>query len=205
MTDYNQEYFYIRRKGTNNPMIEFFNWQDGFSKSSRQENTPIPFKFCEPIPDNPQFADLHSGGSTMVISEKIKEQLDAMKLKDVQLIPATIEDINGDEHDGYYYIHIYNLIECMDKEKSEWRSPRRHPDKVMSVDKLVLDNEKLDKIPLEERLVFALSEEPLTKLYHRSVVEKILSAKPTGVRFYCISDFDGSQPFEDEFWDYIMS
>ncbi len=128
MNDYNKEYFYMRTKGVNFPMVDFVNWQEGdleFSKNSRSENTPIAFKFCEPLPDNPQLADLHGGGSiTMVLSEKIKEQLDAMKLKDVQFVPATIEDIGGDEHEGYYYIHIYNLVECMDKEKSDWKEDK---------------------------------------------------------------------------------
>ncbi len=197
MNDYSQEYFYMRTKGVNFPIVNFTHWQDGeieFSKKSWQGNMPIPFKFCEPVPDNPQLADLHRGGYMMVISEKIKEQLDVMKLKDIQFVPATIEDIGGDEHEGYYYIHIYNLVECMDKERSKWEKDEFIPGRVYRIDKLILDNDKLDKIPLEERLVFALKERYLEKVYHRSVVEKILSVKPIGIEFYSLSDFDGNLP-----------
>ena len=208
MKDYNQEYFYVRRKGINFPSIDYVNWPDSdldYLTDVYDGEKVIPFKFGEPMPNNLRLADLHGCAYKMVCSEIIKKALEEMNLKGVQFIPATIRDHTDKVIEGYYIIHIYNLIECMNMDISKWRSPRRTPEIIQSIDKLVLDNEKLDVIPLEDRLVFALKEHPLTTLYHRSVIDKILSVTPTGVGVYCLADWDGSNPFEDEFWEYIMS
>ena len=88
MKDYNQEYFFLRRKGNNIPSIDFVNWPDGdikFLKSSYTDDKVIPFKFREPIPKDPQFADLHACSYKMIISERIKEQLETLNLRDIQL------------------------------------------------------------------------------------------------------------------------
>lgn len=208
MKDYNQEYFFLRRKGNNFPLVDYINWPDSdidYLEEEFEDKRVIPFMFSEPLPNAPQIADLHTCAYKLVISKKIKDILSKMYLKNIQFIPATIQDSSGEMHEEYYIIHIYNLIECMDMKASAWEADMDDPEMVYNIEKLVLDNEKLNKIPIENRLVLALQEHPLTTVYHRTIIEKILAAKPTGVGVYCLADWDGSNPFEDEFWDYIMS
>ena len=188
MKDYNQEYFFIRRKGINYPLIEYVNWPDS-----------------APLPDKPEMGDFHSCAYKAIVSETIKNIINLINLKEVQFIPATICNQAGEIVEGYYIIHIYHFIQAMDKEKSDWEEDDDNPERAFSIDELVLDNEKLDKIPLEDRLVFALKEHPLTTVYHRSVIDKILALQPTGLGVYCLAEWNGSNPFEDEFWEYVMS
>ena len=208
MKDYNQEYFFIRRKGINYPLIDYINWPDSdidFLKDIYNEGKIIPFKYGDPIPDKPELGDLHGCGYKLIISNRLKEQLETMNLKKVQFIPATIQNQAEEIVDGYYIIHVHHFIQAMDKNNSDWKKDRKNPDRAVRINKIVLDNNYLEEIPLEDRLVFALKEHPLTTVYHRSVVEKMLTLQPTGVGVYCLADWDGSNPFEDEFREYVMS
>lgn len=211
MKDYNQEYFYMYAKGVNFPRLSFTGSQpikdsQLFYSEERIDNDHIiPLMFASPILPKPQLADVHHIGSTLAISEKLKSHLEQLRLKNVQFIPASIQDYSDDIYNNFYIIHIYNLVRCADLEKSEWRPVRRDPSRVLSFDKLILDNELLDKIPLEDRLVIALEEQNLDKIYHRSIVDHILKLWPTGVTFYPLAGFTGNEPFEDEFLEYIKS
>lgn len=158
-------------------------------------------KYAKPIPRKPKFADLHFLTQyAPVISGRLKNVLESLNLKEVQFLPAIIRDDKGNEHDnGFYIVHVYNDIKCLNKEKSDWEESLFNEEKVSEIDKLVLDNEVLDQIPLGERLIFALWEESSLVFYHRSVVEKILDIDPTGLTVYSISGYDSSFPFIESY------
>ena len=180
MTDYNQEYFYLQETGVDKyPSLQY---AAGNVCSSMELFTDIMLdsketrylSFCKPTPRNPQFADYHLlNENAPAISERLKNVLESLNLKGMQFLPAVIRDKSSMEHSGYYIIHVVNEIQCMDKEKSEWKPSEMKPGKAKHIEKLVLDNEVLDKIPLEERLVFAVWENSLKVCYHYSVVEKL--------------------------------
>lgn len=209
MKDYNEEYFFFKMKDSNIPILEYTGStpiaHEGLFYSDEAIDSPdiIPLKYSFLIVKEPQLADVHFIGFNFVVSERLKEHLEKLNLMNIQFIPATIQDYGDEVHTGYYILHVHNLIRCADLEKSEWSSPRRNPDQVLSFDKLVLDNEALDKIPLEDRLIIALEEENLTHLYHRSVVDHILQLRPTGVTFFRLAGYTGREPFDDEFLDFL--
>jgi hypothetical protein len=59
--------------------------------------------------------------------------------------------------------------------------------------------EALEKIPLEERLVFAIWENDLKVCYHYSVVEKLLELEPKGMTVYRLAKLDANAPFMGEY------
>lgn len=211
MEDYNQEYYFMKSTGIDFPMLDYAGSQPiknsnlFYSREAIDDSKVIPLMFARPIPRNPKLADvLHVGGS-LVISERLKDHLSKLKLKDVQFIPATIQDDSDEVHEGYFIIHIHNIIRCADLKKSKWTRSVRNPDRVQSFDKLILDNEALDKIPLDSRLVVALQEENSERIYHQSIANHILSLRPTGVSFYRVAGYKQIEPFEDEFLEQIES
>lgn len=162
--------------------------------------------FAKPIPTNAQLADHHYlTANAPVISHRLKDILEGLNLKQVQLLPTIVRDKKGKEHEGYYIVHVLNLIKCMDKEKSEWTPHFKLEEKASDVQKLVLDNDVLDKIPLEERLVFALWENSLEVLYHRSVIEKMLELNPTGLTVHRLSGYDQGLPFIEAYMENLQS
>lgn len=211
MKNYNEEYYYLEPNGINYPALDFAGPNQiknkfKFFKEDAIDESVIELQFSAPIPRKPKMADLHSMASNRVISRRLRDLLISLNLKDVQFIPAVITDKNGDLIEDYFIIHIHNIIKCADMEKSIYEDDNDEDavKLVYDFEKLVLDNKRLDKIPLEERLVFFVDESDLRRLYHRTVAEKILSLKPTGVAFYQLSSYDPSRPFQEEFIDWIL-
>lgn len=188
MKDCNEEYFYMIPVGNTHPVLEFIHPDEDrlmlFEEHKVSENHLVEFQFKFPIPWHYRLADVHGYAQYLVVSDKIKNILAPMNLKNMQFLPATIKNPKtGDIYSGYWALHIYNLICCLDRGKSIYETFDEDDDHVFDIEKLVLDNRMLEKIPLEERLVFALGEEGLEIFFHISVAEKIIAAKPKGVMF----------------------
>jgi hypothetical protein len=207
MSNYNDEYYFIDSVGINYPLLGFDEDEDDvrYTGGIILRETPVKLRFNRPVPKKPKMADIHSVPSP-VISKKLKELLDGFSLKEVQFVPATVRNTKSNEIiTDYFIINVFNLIECADLERSEFTPDESNPYGVLSFDKLVLDNEKLDKIPLEERLVFALKEEITTSVYHKSVVQKIIDSEPVGFTATSLSDWTQSTPFENEYIAWLGS
>ena len=149
---------------------------------------PIEFEFRKPLPRKGTKADSYFWrGSTKVFSNRIKEVIELMNVPDIDFIDAKINR-KEEVYEGYFIMHVRRLITCFNKEKSKWKPPIFDPNKVMSIDKMVLDMDKLEKIPLQERLIFRLEECSVYHLFHESVVDAIsaLTPKPTGFVFVSV-------------------
>ena len=137
-----------------------------------------------------------------VVSKRIKEAMETFPLKGVQFIPAIIYDDNDKPHHDYFIIHVYNQIRCVDLEKSVWK-PALTPGNILTYKKLVFNDEILDEIPLNDRLVFALAEASRTIVFHKSVVDKIIydiDPMPEGFLFCRVDKWTPSTAFENEYY-----
>ena len=205
MNNYAQEYFYMVPVGSNHPLLNTILSDDSFMLHeihALNENYLVRFRFGAPLPRKPELADVHNDAYQLVISDKIKNVMQTMQLKDVQYLPATIKNPKTEEvFEGYWVLHIYNMIYCMNKEKSKFKA--HNNGRIVSINKLILNNEILNEIPLEERLVFALGEKRLQMLFHASIVEKIVALKPKGMMFCPLEKWSESFPFELAAMEYI--
>ncbi len=99
-------------------------------------------------------------------------------------------------------LHVYNQIRCVDLEKSVWK-PALTPGNILTYKKLVFNDEILDEIPLNDRLVFALAEASRTIVFHKSVVDKIIydiDPMPEGFLFCRVDKWTPSTAFENEYY-----
>lgn len=206
MKNYNEEYFYVKETELNYyPTLTYDDEEEEceselFRDIQLDDSEARLLCFDKPIPRNPKLGDYHRiTQRSPAISEQLKNILESFNLKGVQFIPAVIIDKKGDEHEGYYIVHVHNLIKCMDKEKSTWTPSDKKPGRAFSIDNLVLDNELIDQIPLGDRLVFAVWENSLNILYHRSVVDKLLEIAPQGLTVYRLSKWDPDLPFIENY------
>ena len=146
----------------------------------------IELEFDDPCPKKLDMADFLTRDGDAIVSEQIYNVLEPLKIKDTRLIPAVIQH-KGKTYDNYHYLHNYNYISCLDKEKSVYNLDVL--DMIETIDKMELDASVLSKIPLEERLIFRLEELFTFQLFHESVVEKIMAVNPTGIRFVKLEDY----------------
>ena len=134
---------------------------------------------------NPHLYDCHMVPN-LLVSKKIFDVLSPMNIPSIQLLEATLHAEGKSIENTYWVVNIHHDIKCIDEEKSDLIVEIRW---IEDVKKVVLDRELLAKIPLEERLIFALGEQLNYHLYHKSVVDKIMATEPTGIAFDKFEDF----------------
>jgi hypothetical protein len=208
MADYNEEYFILSiTNNSNYPMLDL---DDDFEDYAMDflDDEPIIYEetiqlqFGDPVPRKPKMVDFHDfSNASPVLSKKLKKVIEDMQVKNIQFVPVLIRDKNDDLIEGYHAIKVCNTINCADLKKSKYSLLTNK--KICSFDKLVLDNEKLDSIPLEDRLIFAIGEKRTYVVYHISVVEKMLETAPEGMTVYRLAQWDSSAPFYDAYYEYI--
>lgn len=149
------------------------------------------YGFRNPVPLRPRLVDHHSAPDC-IVSEKIYNVLAKMEIYELQLLPTTIVSREGEEYPGYYGLHIYNYIECVDKELSDCKFSGG----ILNAKKIVLDKKILGVRPLEERLIFRLEEDTGYKLFHKSIVDAIMAVNPEGIRFIPIEEWTEAAFFD---------
>lgn len=100
----------------------------------------------------------------------------------MKFIPVVIRDTDDNEYKNYWFTNIYQKHSFMDQKKSDKVS---NPTSIRwsVVNKMVIDPELINKIPLEDRLIFVPSECTGYLLYHKSIIDLIMSTNPEGLVF----------------------
>lgn len=188
------EYFVLlRARSQQHPLLSWGQSYRAFLKARPVEVLePVKLKLGEPVPPKPVMVDHHSLPSP-VVSSRLKDALEAMQLQGVQLVPADIQV--GDEVLRYWLVHMWRRLGCVDRERSILTLDPADGD-VLDIERLVLDEDVLRKIPLQERLAFRL-EEAVLHLFHRTVVERVMSLTPPleGLRFIPVPEWSDSAGF----------
>ena len=186
----NKNEYYLLMENNSNIELIYDNLDFGLSRElNYYEPIDLPEEFA-PLElhlrnrvAKPRIEDYHTlFGLEHVVSVKLKQAIEELKPVNLQFLPAEIHT-RSDEYEDYFIVNCYNLIPAMDKEKSKW-TKSNHPDperEVQSIDKLVMDLDKLKDIPLSERLIFVLGECPAYTLFHESVIRNIEKADPKGL------------------------
>lgn len=140
----------------------------------------------------PNFVDCHFASADYVVSQKICDVLSSMSIEGLQLLPAIIK-FKSEIIENYYGILLYNRIKCVDRKLSSCSVTDIG---VHDVEKLVLNKEILQDIPLEKRLAFKLKEDPAFCIYHKSVVDVIEAISPKGLRFIDVEEWTISSKYD---------
>jgi hypothetical protein len=152
-------------------------------------------RFGAPIPAKPRLADYFSlDGGDSVFSKKIYDALKNHSIKGLQLVPTIIKGKKDEEYKDFWIANIYQQIYSFDKEKTEYDGVDDFTNTWEDIEKVVLSKKLLSKIPLEERLVYVAKEHPAFVVYHKSIVDIIMSVDPEGICFTPVEEwYDGIQ------------
>ncbi|WP_046222648.1 imm11 family protein [Photobacterium halotolerans] len=131
-----------------------------------------------------QPCDYHETAEQLV-SEKFRQVLAPFNLPGVDFYQTNI--VNGDKiWSEHYYMHIWNHHQAIHHGRSEIDGT--YVDDDFTLELLSLDENVLDKIPLEKRLVFTLEEKPKF-LFHETVVQALREANLTGLSFQRVDEW----------------
>jgi len=141
------------------------------------------YRFGKGSPLSNKLSDYSFAACDTVVSKKIYDVLAPMNIHGVQFLPATVRG-RWRKIKGQYYVHVINEYDVIDENKSEL--DRSSVGFIMSIKKLVLNEDILTAIPLEERLIFGTKGYSVEKLYHKTIVDRVMSINPKGIGFYKI-------------------
>lgn len=196
MSKTQSEYYIITR--ANNPNYPLLIEDEGSPYYIKQkEYIPNPERmfFCigAPIPRKPKLVDYHPVPYT-VVSDKIESILAPLSIDGIQFIPATITGKDDELHENYFYLHIYNIYDALDEVSSiyDWDD---FIEQAENIEKIVISSRLMD-MPLENRLIFKLKEDPTFELYHKSVVDQVMSSNPEGIRFISVDEWNAGSALE---------
>lgn len=157
---------------------------------------PIKIRLGSPIPESPRFVDFHEMPAP-VVSTSIYDVLAPMNIYGIQWVPAKVRNPQdpNDEPRDYWFMHVWNQIQCLDTDNSELEYSRSG-NTIFGIEKLVLDEKSLGLFDLQKRLIFELTEDTSVLLVHQSIKDAILSVNPTGIRFFPASEWNSDSSFE---------
>ncbi|GHU05913.1 hypothetical protein FACS1894158_10450 [Betaproteobacteria bacterium] len=139
--------------------------------------------YATPVPRKPVMVDYHDLDGREVFSKKVYDVLKTKDIKGLQWVPAVIEGKKGEVYTDYWIANIYQEYAFLDPKKSEREGEIDEDGRWDMIDSMVLDRDLMSKIPLEERLVFVSRENAAYVLYHKSIVDLIMSVNPQGIVF----------------------
>lgn len=130
--------------------------------------------------------------------EGVKDYLSNFNIKGFQLYPAVFIDDQSNWHEDYWYAGFYNTLDCWDRKQSsliefpdEFDDENDDEDDLPTVEKFVLDENVLNKIPEEERLLFVMGGcfNPMI-FVHKRIVRYFQDAQINGFRLYKIDEYE---------------
>ena len=192
------EYYVIESENNDNyPLFSWDQLSGDFGMGRPIEYTePVKFRLGDPLSPNFEWVDYHVAPEP-IISKKIVEALMPLDLYGVQFVPAKVRNPNDPfpEVKDYWYMHVWNHISCLDKEKSEIRTNKTGT-RIFAIDKLVLNEKTLSLFELRKRQIFELAEKTPLLLLHKTVKDAIESVNPKGCRFFKAADWRSDIVFE---------
>lgn len=162
------------------PLV-FVNGAIDYRKAKRQTTikTPPPVMF---------------EGSNPVVHTPIREKLLQLNIPNLEIQPAIYIDDWGKWHENYWYLTFTDRLDCWSRKRSSYDKSDGidvgDGEILREIDELRLDNDKLRKIPLEERRLFQLGGSTTAFiLAHSSVAAMFAGDGKSGAQVLSLKDY----------------
>jgi len=197
MNNFNEEYYVIIREN-NNKYPTFNGWimPRSLKKIKVEENTEhqIWLTTGHGNGKHNEYVDYHSSGGQSVCSKEFADLILSFETGGIQFLKGTHGDVVEEVERDYYMMHFYNRIACVEREKSNIEiNPETNF--IRSIRGFSINEEVLNKIPFEKRQIFFLDESAFIKLFHESIVEKMMNSGLKGFRFIKASQWGDNSAF----------
>jgi len=143
------------------------------------------------------YVDYHSSGGDSVCSKEFADFILTLETGGIQFFKGTHGDVVEKIKKDYYMMHVHKRIKCIDRTKSNLHVDPR-TDYIKSIRGFSIDPDLLDRIPFEDRRIFFLEESAFIKVFHESIVEKIINTDMKGFRFVKVSQWGDNSAFNKE-------
>ncbi len=147
------------------------------------------FEMHRNFPDRLLLEDVvQNGKKLLVVSERLRGFLQEKAARNNEFLPVTIiNHKKRKEKDPYFIAHQVTLQDCIDLDQSEYERNDIDPDLFASLDRLVLDEARIDP----DVTLFRMAGYPFVPIFRRDLAEALAAQGFTGLGFDEISDWTG--------------
>ena len=118
------------------------------------------------------------------VSNSVKEFLEGKCLRDVEFVPIKILDHRSNPVADYWLVHPTLVVDCIDRDRSDFETSFVNPDRIEFVSRLVLH----DSAPRESS-IFRIQSMPSVVCLSAAVAKELDERDFTGFSWKKISDF----------------
>ncbi|AIW13573.1 hypothetical protein VITU102760_25605 [Vibrio tubiashii] len=138
-----------------------------------QPDLVVDFCQCPRLFFAEKYADILSAMEPVGV-ERLKNPYRPALDADVQIDIGTEQELETIDDVDYVFFHVFNRYDVLDKDATQWNCDIPS---IGAVAVPILDENKLNAIPLQQRLLFKLEQDPSFMFVHDSVVDAMLNAK----------------------------
>ena len=148
------------------------------------------FKMSESFPNDLLTEDFISNREkALVVSERVREFVEAKKLKNAEFLPVGIVNHKGRRIDEKYFVlNLLEIQDCIDMKASKYTQNKIDPEEFMAITKLVINEDKVGS----DLLLFRPKRYADLPIAHRSFADAVTAAGFTGIKFGEIKDWNGA-------------
>ena len=130
--------------------------------------------------------------SDVLIEDEIYQTLKAHNILDVSYYPAEYVDDSGNLHENFWFMKVLKTRDCWCRKQSDYMDSSPSSTGKYYIEKIVLDENVLNQVPVEQRLIFKLGGSMIAyTLIHKSLVDVFLNAGVNPESFIPIKDYWG--------------
>jgi len=203
MKKYDQQYYFIDR-AENDSLPDLgpdLNTEDRKFRYERQpvgspplvfENSGYEFDKKRGIPSLKHLPDILFDGSNLVVRSYIREKLLNYDIPNLHMHPTVYIHDDGKWHEDYWYMTFTEQFDCWDRQHSTYELEPLEMGgfKLHSVYTYSLNEELLDKTPLEQRLLFKMGgTQDGYIVCHQKLLGLFPSGSKSGAKFTTIADY----------------
>lgn len=140
-----------------------------------------------------EIGDFIVSGGDVLVSQKVNDILVEHQSPRSEMYPAVLKDIDGNDIEPLYYLHIWEELDVWDRERSEYLMPYNPNDNLCAaLTRIALNEDAIAAIPHEDRQYFLLEnvgKVPL--LFHKDLLSLLIEKNVTsGAIFFNLSEFE---------------
>ena len=152
---------------------------------------------------NHPITDVLMDGANLVVNDSIRDKLKLFGINGFQFYPSVYIDDSSNWHEDRWFMNFYEKLDCWDRKLSTIKvlEPDDDDDEdELELDAIVkkycLDDNLLDKIPEEKRLMFKMGGASKEYIFiHQKVADSFTQSGVTGVRLFKVADFKEGDQF----------
>jgi hypothetical protein len=200
VNNYNKDYYIINRP--DNDALPSLGADKNtatlhYSTTPKKSNSPLVFSnnLSENNRDygiSEEIGPVLFNNNDIIINDNIYTELVGSGIDRVDFSPSIYIDDGGMWHENYWFMVVSDSIDCWSRSKSKYSNTEIKSTGARYIYSFYLDADILDKIPLQERLIFKIDKSALGLIFiHKTIADKLSLLCEGSCDLILVAEYEG--------------